>query len=734
MGQKRTRVRNDPGRSRKRTTTVNDADVRSESRSKPQSAEADSTEPGAKLSQDITVTTEENTRETHTVFGALSRRCYKGNESIILVGFFGVGKRTLGLIASAALHREFVDFDALFEQNYGLCPGDYINIRGTEAYRALVYEITSNAIRTKRVGCVLVGFFKLPSSRELKLLKEWSKTNPVIHVQRDTSSIPSSWHGQGEKFDHAYNVCHALYGRCANFNFFNTTQSNDEDTKAPLKLKHTERDFIRFLRCIFGLGQQLVHSADPLSASYTYALEVSLHWLEDNSPDFKQLDAGADAVSLILSDDDVACTTTLSYRLSKQISVLRRHTRVPIIIDLRVTASPQDQRHWKLVEIGLQHAPDMITVPLCIDDYAAIALAAAKGNTKIVGTTSTTETWTTHWNANSQIYLEKAKMIRCAALRVTSPAISNMDNITSLKTVHEANMSSEIPVIGYHTGTLGRTSICLSPMLSPVSPSSMSQNSMTLQQAQRALYASFVAGSKTFTIVGKIVTHSLSPAMHNAAFEACGMPHLYNSLPVTSFEIVRQLLQRQDQAGIAVSLPYKTNILPMLDAMTDDARHIGAVNTVVIERHHDTSSPHLTGHNTDYIGILNCIERNLSPANSVKPKTSALIIGAGGMARAAVYACHKAGIRNICIFNRTSRNAHNLVEHYNRLSMSDSDTSLQLSVLPELDTPWPSELSHPTIVVSCIPADGIGPNKPIDFDVPEHWLRSRTGGTFIEVL
>lgn len=204
-------------------------------------------------------------------------------------------------------------------------------------------------------------------------------------------------------------------------------------------------------------------------------------------------------------------------------------------------------------------------------------------------------------------------------------------------------------------------------------------------------------------------------------------------MPVSSLASVRQLLEQQDQDGIAVSLPYKTNILPVLDTMTADARHIGAVNTVVIERHSDTSPPHLTGYNTDYIGIQNCIERNLSPANSVKPETSALIIGAGGMARAAVYACHKASVRNICIFNRTPRNAHSLVEHYNQLSIPDSDTTL-LSVLPTLDTPWPSNLNQPTVVVSCIPADGIEPNKPIDFDIPEHWLRSRTGGTFIEVL
>ena len=732
MGQKRIRARSGPERSQKRVLAVDEAEVSAESRSR-RSAQADSTEPGATLLHDISMLTEENPREKHSVFGGLSRREYEGNESLILVGFFGAGKRTLGLIASAALHRELVNFDTLFEQKYGLSPGAYIAEHGTQAYRTLEYEITSNTIMTKRTGCVLVGFFKLPSSREFELLKDWSRKNPVIRVHRDTSNLPNSWRGQEEKFGHAYYVCHALYGRCANFDFFNITKPNDEEPRAPLKLKQTERDFSRFLHCIFGLDQQLIHSADPLSASYTYALEVPLHWLEGSNSDFEQLDVGADAVSLVLNDEDVACTSNLPCRVSKQISVLRRHTRAPIILDIEVTASPRDQSYWELVEIGLQQAPDMITISLDVEEGAATALAAAKGNCKIIGTTSTAEAWTTSWNANSQVYLDKANLLGCHALRITSTARSDMDSITSLQTVHEANRSSPLPVIGYHTGTLGRTSICLSPMLSPVSPSPLSRNGITLQQAQRALYASFIVLEKHFTIVGRNVAHSLSPAMHNAAFEACGMSHSYASMPVTSFESVRQLLQQRDQAGIAVSLPYKTSILPMLDTMTDDARYIGAVNTVVIEWHSDTTPPHLTGYNTDYIGIQNCIKRNLSPANSVKPETSALIIGAGGMARAAVYACLKASIRNICIFNRTPRNAQCLVEHYNQLSMSDSDTNLLLSILPTSDTPWPAHLNQPTVVASCIPADGIKPNKPIDFDIPEHWLRSRTGGTFIEV-
>lgn len=117
----------------------------------------------------------------------------------------------------------------------------------------------------------------------------------------------------------------------------------------------------------------------------------------------------------MLNDEDVACADSLPYRVSKQISILRRHTRVPIIIDLEVTSSPQDQSYWELVEIGLQQAPDMITVSLDIQEDAAAPLTTSKGNSKIICATNTTESWTESWNANSRVYLDKEKILGCHA-------------------------------------------------------------------------------------------------------------------------------------------------------------------------------------------------------------------------------------------------------------------------------------------------------------------------------
>lgn len=68
---------------------------------------------------------EAQVRRLGSVMG--SRRGYQGNESLILVGFVGAGKRTLGLVVSVALQQELIDFDVLFKQQTGVQPGDYID-------------------------------------------------------------------------------------------------------------------------------------------------------------------------------------------------------------------------------------------------------------------------------------------------------------------------------------------------------------------------------------------------------------------------------------------------------------------------------------------------------------------------------------------------------------------------------------------------------------------------------
>ncbi len=146
--------------------------------------------------------------------------------------------------------------------------------------------------------------------------------------------------------------------------------------------------------------------------------------------------------------------------------------------------------------------------------------------------------------------------------------------------------------------------------------------------------------------------------------------------------------------------------------------------------------------------MLACLRRAISPRNYVQPsKTTGLVIGAGGMARAAIYALIRLGCRNIFIYNRTLETAQKVADHFNDWAISqgiaastpgDGQSPSTLSqtfchVLPSLSEAWPSNYSPPTMIVSCVPATSVDGKPQADFEMPLQWLRSPTGGVVVEV-
>ncbi|HXW60435.1 MAG TPA: shikimate dehydrogenase, partial [Myxococcota bacterium] len=136
-------------------------------------------------------------------------------------------------------------------------------------------------------------------------------------------------------------------------------------------------------------------------------------------------------------------------------------------------------------------------------------------------------------------------------------------------------------------------------------------------------------------IIGWPVSHSLSPLMHNAAFLELGLSSwVYIPMPVPktpSFRIKEAILGLRALGfkGANVTVPYKEMVLPYMDYMSDSARSIGAVNTIVIDR-----ADLLCGHNTDGLGFVNDLrERHIHTA-----AMDVLLLGAGGSARALAHA------------------------------------------------------------------------------------------------
>ncbi|MGZ8652742.1 MAG: shikimate dehydrogenase [Actinomycetota bacterium] len=155
-----------------------------------------------------------------------------------------------------------------------------------------------------------------------------------------------------------------------------------------------------------------------------------------------------------------------------------------------------------------------------------------------------------------------------------------------------------------------------------------------------------VGGStRTVGIVGWPVSHSLSPAIHNAAFAALGLDWVYVALPVHPLRLLAALtgLRALGFAGANVTMPHKAAVAGLIDDLSEDARRLHAVNTLV------SDGEHLRGENTDAPGF----ERFLRMDAGFDPSgRAALIFGAGGAGRACALALARGGASSLTVAAR----------------------------------------------------------------------------------
>ena len=162
---------------------------------------------------------------------------------------------------------------------------------------------------------------------------------------------------------------------------------------------------------------------------------------------------------------------------------------------------------------------------------------------------------------------------------------------------------------------------------------------------------------KNFGVMGYPVGHSLSPQMYKAAFEAAGFVN-YNYIPLQvhagKLFMAVEAIKGLDFRGVNVTIPHKTTISKYLDAIDADALVIGAVNTVV------NDGGMLTGYNTDVSGFLMA----LAEANFLPEGCNAVMLGAGGAARAVLWGLCKKRAECITIGARNPQKAQALANDF----------------------------------------------------------------------
>ncbi|KAI1298080.1 type I 3-dehydroquinase-domain-containing protein [Xylaria venustula] len=711
------------------------------------------------------------------------------NASIVLIGIRGTGRSTLALLAANHLGFKIIDTDYNFRQTHGMTERAYAQKHGQEECCRQQLMLMRLALGCNPTRSVIVC--GLPSVVEAgqRLLKDYCTTHPVIYIMRDAEQISSYLqHGDVATVSSIIDASSPTFRSISNFEFYNLPEAdfaNSGDSTEVIDLpppslvmKKVEIDFLKLLACVsgqpspgIGYAQTLTSLAPIELRPYTYALVFTISQVATLGGRLRELDIVADAVEIMIDleeilGDERALSCTKATWMSKIFYSLRRNVRLPIIYHVQF---PNKQSALSLslyldaVRHGLRIGPDFITVDLRLGSDDIQRILDKKSRSKIIGNYHDELPDTGSWETQSRkALLQEADKRGFDLIRLTQRGTSRADNIAIQRFIQHARAtcSPNLLLIAYNTGPMGRMSCYQNAILTPVthpligstpecddSPYGM----LTVPEALDALYASSKLEPFYFGIFGIELHSSFSPFLHNAAFSHCGMPHEYKTFQGSSLEELSPILWDPSFGGASITNPFKAEIIPLLDYLSPSATAIGAVNTVIplrsskanalLDRGKQGKVLALYGENTDWIAVHTCIRRNLSPINAMKGRSIGLVLGAGGMAHAAVYSMVYLGVKSIYVWNRSAENAERMARRFSEkiFSTSNSQTGAALEfgtsgqrlgpskviVISRMDDPWPDAAPPPNIIISCIPHP--------DFEIPDKWLSSKTGGVFIEL-
>jgi shikimate dehydrogenase len=207
--------------------------------------------------------------------------------------------------------------------------------------------------------------------------------------------------------------------------------------------------------------------------------------------------------------------------------------------------------------------------------------------------------------------------------------------------------------------------------------------------------------TKRVVLIGHPVAHSLSWAMQQAAFDALGIDATYEAWDRAPIELAEAVAELRTEAflGANVTIPHKERVVPMVDRLTEEAHTTGAVNTITRE------GKRLIGHNTDVPGFKVALDRLVGKQ---KMPRQAVVLGAGGGARAVVYGLITEGFQRIIVFNRHLHRAESMVKHFSR-----SAAHMELRAMPWHESIIESELAKAKVLVNATSIGLTSDDSPI---------------------
>ncbi len=217
--------------------------------------------------------------------------------------------------------------------------------------------------------------------------------------------------------------------------------------------------------------------------------------------------------------------------------------------------------------------------------------------------------------------------------------------------------------------------------------------------------------TKRVVLIGHPVAHSLSGAMQQAAFDELGIDaryDLWDRAPIDLADAIAEL-RSEDYLGANVTIPHKERVVPMVDRLTEEAAATGAVNTITRE------GKRLIGHNTDVPGFKVALDRLVGRQ---KMPRQAVVLGAGGGARAVVFGLIREGFQRVVVFNRHLHRAEGLVKHFGRQA-----AHMELRAMPWHESIIESEIARTKVLINATSIGLSSDISPIPAEVLHDDLR-----------
>lgn len=624
----------------------------------------------------------------------------------------GAGKTYIGRIAGDVLGGEYTDADDVFTQHTGLSVSEFVAAKGWAEFRRTETAILAGFIKEKRGNHVIGlggGIVETPEAR--KVLADYVKAGGnVVHVTRELEAIEGyldsigstaarpAW---GEDFADVFKRREPWYQECSSHEFYNTLEPLGGQTQEDHH-RAMRGECERFFRFISGVASNRprLSSENPTSfLSLTFPDLTPVHDL------ITEITEGADAVELrvdLLSPTGNAPTGPSlppTRYVAKQLSMLRLLTDLPIVFSVRskdqggFAPSDKPDEYLEMVRFGLQSACEYVDLEMAWPASVLDTVVAEKRQSHII---ASWHDWTgkMKWDG-SQV---EDKYRSCAkygdVAKIVGTATTILDN-TALATFAASHISK--PLLAINMGAAGQLSRIMNPVLTPVThsamPSRAAPGQLTSHEVLTGRNLIGLLPPKRFFLFGSPIAQSVSPTLHNTGFQVLGLPHVYGRHETTEADkAVEEIIRSPDFGGASVTIPVKLKVMSLMDTISEDAKIIGAINTIVPRWTNGTGVSSLHGENTDWQAIYEAAQLNLPPSSN-EPLVG-LVIGAGGTCRAAIYALHKLGASKILLFNRTRENALSVADSFPFKSIEVVDS---LSSLPAI----------PSVIVSTVPGTSL---------------------------